>query len=81
VPQYAGFHVSLEQSNVCVMDATGRLVWEGKAAISPLGNGPEVAAIHQNAMQHRGQLSGQRHLGALHPRRLATSFAQRCQAE
>jgi hypothetical protein len=63
------------------MDATGKLMRESKAASEPLGNGPEVAAIHQNAMQHGGQLSGQRHLGALHPRRVAASIAQRCQAE
>jgi hypothetical protein len=49
-------------------------------SISPLEDGPEVAAIHRHAMQHGGQLAGQRHLGALHPRRLATSIAQRCQA-
>jgi transposase IS116/IS110/IS902 family protein len=33
-------------------------------SISPLEDGPEVAAIHQHAMQHGGQLAGQRHLRA-----------------
>ena len=32
---YAGIDVSLESSSVCVMDATGRIVREGKVASEP----------------------------------------------
>ncbi len=32
---YAGIDVSLEQSSVCVIDATGRIVCEAKAASEP----------------------------------------------
>src|SRR5437762_13230325 len=33
---YAGIDVSLEYSSVCVVDATGKIVREGKAASEPL---------------------------------------------
>jgi len=32
---YAGIDVSLEQSSVCVVDATGRIVREAKVASEP----------------------------------------------
>jgi predicted NBD/HSP70 family sugar kinase len=32
---YAGIDVSLEYSSVCVVDATGKIVREGKAASEP----------------------------------------------
>ena len=32
---YAGIDVSLEQSSICVVDATGRLVREAKVASEP----------------------------------------------
>lgn len=32
---YAGIDVSLEQSSVCVADATGKIVREGKVASEP----------------------------------------------
>lgn len=35
VEHYAGIAVSLEQSSVCVVDATGRIVREAKVASEP----------------------------------------------
>ena len=32
---YAGIDVSLEQSSVCVVDGTGRIVWEARVASEP----------------------------------------------
>jgi len=32
---YAGINVSLEQSNVCMVDAAGKIVCEGKVASGP----------------------------------------------
>ena len=33
--RYAGIDVSLESSSVCVVDATGRMIWEAKIASEP----------------------------------------------
>ena len=30
--EYVGLDVSMEETSVCVMDAAGEIVWEGKAA-------------------------------------------------
>jgi hypothetical protein len=35
VEYYAGIDVSLEQSSVCIVDATGKIVWEAKVASGP----------------------------------------------
>jgi transposase len=40
---YAGIDVSLEQSSVCVVDATGRIVREAKVASEPEVNRPGFA--------------------------------------
>ena len=63
---YAGIDVSLEQSNVCVVDATERIVREAKAASEPealvawfRGFGLEVTRIGLEA----GPLSQWLHAG------------------
>ncbi len=33
--QYVGLDASMEETSMCVMDATGAVVWEGKAASTP----------------------------------------------
>src|SRR5918997_584879 len=65
-PSYAGIDVALEQSSVCVVDATGRIVREAKVASEPealitvlRGLGIEVARIGLEA----GPLSQWLHAG------------------
>ena len=44
---YAGIDVSLEQSSVCVVDETGRIVREAKIAERARGIGPVLAAARR----------------------------------
>lgn len=65
---FAGIDVSLEQSSVCVVDATGKIVREAKVASEPRPTGsPAItitriadltlnqAAVDQIGRQHDGQ--------------------------
>ena len=33
--QYVGLDVSLEQTSVCVVDGSGKVIWQGKCASTP----------------------------------------------
>jgi len=44
--EYVGLDVSMEETSVCVMDAAGGIVWEGKVAAEP---GALVRAVHRHA--------------------------------
>jgi transposase len=46
--EYVGLDVSLEETSVCVLDAAGSLVWEGKVASEPEAL---VRALHRHAPQ------------------------------
>ncbi len=52
VEQYVGLDVSLEQTSICVVDASGKTLWQGKCASTPeaiaaaiRARAPEVARI------------------------------------
>jgi transposase len=44
--QYVGLDVSMEETSVCVMDATGSVAWEGKVETSPAAL---LRALHRRA--------------------------------
>src|SRR5262249_55959699 len=44
--EYVGLDVSMEETSVCVMNAAGEIVWEGKAATEP---GELVRTVHLRA--------------------------------
>jgi transposase len=44
--QYVGLDVSMEETSMCVMDVTGTVVWEGKAASTPAAL---IRALRQQA--------------------------------
>jgi transposase len=44
--EYVGLDVSMEETSVCVMDAAGEIIWEGKAATEP---GELVRTLHLRA--------------------------------
>jgi hypothetical protein len=44
--EYVGLDVSMEETSVCVMDAAGEIIWEGKVATEP---GELVRALHRRA--------------------------------
>jgi transposase len=44
--EYVGLDVSMEETSVCVMDAAGEIVWEGRVATEP---SELVRALHRRA--------------------------------
>jgi transposase len=46
--QYVGLDVSMEETSVCVMDAAGSVIWEGKAETAPAAL---VRMLHRRAPQ------------------------------
>ena len=44
--EYVGLDVSMEETSVCVMDAAGEIIWEGKVATEP---GELVRTLHLRA--------------------------------
>ena len=51
---YAGIDVSLEQSSICIVDATGRIVREAKVASEPLTPSRAVAQLRNHPRLRQG---------------------------